>query len=153
MINSKRVAAVFSFIIAGAVLWPVRENFKEKPADNFPLSYYPMFSAKRGDDHTLNYIVGYDSSNMRYYVPYRYIGNGGLNQVRRQLNKKIRMNDTKDILQKTLKRIEMENEFPYNQLLKVELARGNFNLDTYFRDGRKLPEEETILDILIIDRP
>lgn len=152
MILSKRAATVFSFTIAGAVLWPVTENFKKKPADNFPLSYYPMFSLKRKPDHTLNYIVGYDADNKRYYIPYRYIGSGGLNQVRRQLNKKVRKDDTDAVLQKVAKRIIRKNESPYNRLIKIQLVRGRFDFDTYFMSGSKLPEDEKILAFKMIEK-
>ncbi len=33
--------------LLGSVLVPIRQNWRAKPRDGFPLSYYPMFSAKR----------------------------------------------------------------------------------------------------------
>ena len=153
MINSKSGAVIFSFLIAGAVLWPVKENFRKKPADNFPLSYYPMFSFKRGADYTLNYIVGYDGFNKRYYIPYRYYGSGGLNQARRQLNKKVKKNDTGEILKKAVTRIKRKDEPLYTLLKRLELARGTFDFDAYFIGGNKLPKHEQILDVKFIEKP
>lgn len=150
---SKKTAIVLSFIIAVAILWPITENFKRKPADSFPLSYYPMFSSKRGSGYSLNYIIGYDAANTRYYIPYKYIGSGGLNQVRIQLNKKVKRKDTDKILQKVEKRLIKRNEPPYNQLVKLELIRGRFDFDAYYLSGNKLPQDEKTLAIKLIEKP
>jgi hypothetical protein len=152
MPSSKKSALIFSFIMAGVVAWPVTENLKKKPSDNFPLSYYPMFSFKRDADYTLNYIVGYDAGNKRYYIPYRYIGSGGFNQARRQLNRKVKKNEGGAVLQKVRNRIIKRNEPPYNQLTKIQLVRGRFNFDKYFISGNKEPEDETILAFKMIEQ-
>src|SRR5262245_49850109 len=89
--RGKRRAALLSLLMIGAVLWPIQENLRAKPRDNFPLSYYPMFSNKREAVETFYYMVGRDAKGTRYQIPYRSIGDGGGNQIRRQL--RIIMND------------------------------------------------------------
>ncbi|NJM08485.1 hypothetical protein HC891_23350 [Candidatus Gracilibacteria bacterium] len=43
----RNLARGFSMVLVGAVLAPLIENWRAAPRDNFPLSYYPMFSARR----------------------------------------------------------------------------------------------------------
>src|SRR5262249_22843254 len=45
--RGKIIPGVLSVVMIGATLSPVVENWREKPTDSFPLSYYPMFSQKR----------------------------------------------------------------------------------------------------------
>src|SRR5262245_18946920 len=80
-------AALLSMALIGAVLWPLHENWQSKPKDSFPLSYYPMFSNRRDVVETFYYVLGIDAEGKRYQIPYKMIGEGGSNQVRRQLRK------------------------------------------------------------------
>ena len=74
-----------SIVVLGAVFSPVKENWRRKPVDSFPLSYYPMFSHAHSENQTFIYVLGTDDSAGRHYIHYRYCGPGGLNQVRKQL--------------------------------------------------------------------
>ncbi len=152
MTTSKFLAISMSVIITLAVFWPVTENFKKKPVDRFPLSYYPMFSFKRKALCKLNYVVGYDSAGNRSYVGYKYIGTGGFNQVRRQLSKKINRGDSSEVLEKTAKRIMKSKEVRYKQMVKIELAKGDFDFDIYYLTDNKMPVEEKVLATKIIER-
>lgn len=71
--------------LLGAVLWPLRQHWRAEPVDGFPLSYYPMFSAKRKRTASVTHLVGVDANGACRRLPYSYAGAGGLNQVRRQL--------------------------------------------------------------------
>jgi hypothetical protein len=153
MYSSKPLAVIMSVVISLAVLWPVTENLKKKPVDRFPFSYYPMFSYKRNPVHTLHYVIGYDSAGNRHYIGYNYIGSGGFNQVRRQVNKKVRKGEAEAVLLKTAKRIAKAKKPPYTQIVKIELAKGSFNFDTYYLTGNKLPATETILATKKIELP
>src|SRR5262245_34764942 len=82
-LRGKLGAVYFSLAMVGAAMWPIQQNWREKPRDNFPLSYYPMFSAKRDKIETFYYVLGRDAEGGRYYLHYRLIGAGGLNSVRR----------------------------------------------------------------------
>jgi hypothetical protein len=55
--RSKLLALCFSVAMIGAVLLPLRENLRHRPKDNFPLSYYPMFSDRRKPIETFYYVV------------------------------------------------------------------------------------------------
>lgn len=152
MITSKTAAIVFSMIISVAVLWPVTENLKNEPVDNFPLSYYPMFSAKRSATQSLNYFVGYDYNYNRYIIPYRFIGSGGFNQVRRQLNKNVRNEQYDKVVKKVSKRLMRSREAPFDKLVTVQLVRGKYHLNTYYHSGSKTPVSEKILAVQKIER-
>src|SRR5437773_2327725 len=87
--GGKRVAFLSSLVMIGAVLWPVQQNWRKPPHDSFPLSYYPMFSAKREAIETFHYLVGRDAEGKRYLIPHSFASAGGLNAARRQINKLI----------------------------------------------------------------
>ena len=59
--GGKRVAFLSSLAMIGAVLGPIQQNWRAQPHDSFPLSYYPMFSAKRQAIETFHYLVGGDA--------------------------------------------------------------------------------------------
>ena len=82
-------AVVVSVIFVFATLLPVKENWRERPKDSFPLSYYPMFTQKRGESYEVSYLVGVEADGEKRNLPYRLAGGGGFNQVRRQINKTI----------------------------------------------------------------
>src|SRR5437867_6184718 len=102
--RGKRLAVLFSLAMVGAVLWPIQQNWRANPRDSFPLSYYPMFSAKRDEVETFYYVLGRDAEGTRYYIPYRIIGSGGGNSVRRQLRKIINEGHASDLAQAVAKR-------------------------------------------------
>ncbi|HMQ48713.1 MAG TPA: hypothetical protein PKA00_15115 [Saprospiraceae bacterium] len=125
-------ALIFSIGLVLAVSYPVVENWKSAPKDNFPLSYYPMFSQKRAENYTLNYAVGYDTLGHRHIIPYQYAGKGGMNQVRRQINKKCRKGEAQKLAQKIAKAIKKSENRTLKQLECIEIIRGQYNLDDYF---------------------
>jgi hypothetical protein len=150
---SKFSASVFSLLLLAAIAWPVGENWKSKPKDEFPLSYFPMFSFKRDSIFQVNYFIGYDVRNQRCYIPYEYIGSGGLNQVRRQLNKKVREEKGDRIAEKVAKRLANCKTAPYNELVRVDLVTGRYHLDNYFLTGDKNPLAETVIASKTIVKP
>lgn len=152
MIQSKITAVIFSIVITSAVIWPVIENFKKKPKDDFPLSYYPMFTEERKPVQLINYFIGYDSMNNRYSIPYKFVGTGGFNQVRKHINDKVRKRDYEKITRKTAERVARSKEFPYKNLTTIQLARGAYHFDNYFRTGNKIPIREKILLTQKIER-
>jgi hypothetical protein len=153
MILSKPLAFLFSAVTLMAILWPVRENWHKKPKDNFPLSYFPMFSHQRDSINTVNYFVGYDSLGQRYYIPYDMIGSGGFNQVRRQINRKVKTEKGEKLVQKVAKKLSQSPNTPYCHLVRVALVQGDFHLDNYFLQGEKTPLSEKIISTQTIERP
>lgn len=151
MIQTKTAVIIFSIAMALALLWPIAENWKQTPTDNFPLSYYPMFSAKRDPHYTVNYVVGYDSAHNRHIIPYKYIGAGGLNQSRRQLNKNINRKKYNKVANSVVKRIKRSKQSPYKEIREIHLVQGTYELDNYFAEEPTVADEK-ILHVKKIER-
>ena len=141
--RGKRLAALASVAMIGAVLWPIQENWRKNPHDSFPLSYYPMFSAKRGRIETFNYLVGHDAKGKRYLIRHSFAGHGGLNAVRRQINKKVREDRADDVARLVAKRLEDREDGKWSKIVKVDVVTGRYAVDDYFH-GRKEPVSEKI---------
>ncbi len=152
MIQPKTQAVFFSVATLMAIAWPVHQNWKKNPKDNFPLSYYPMFSHQRKATHSLPYFVGYDNIGNRYFIPYKFAGTGGFNQVRRQINKRARSGDAKKLTRKVAKALRKTKKQPFKNLVRVEMVRGKFHLDDYFNTEKKQPIKETVYHIEKIER-
>ena len=141
----KAIAAIFSIVVLLLVLSPVGENWSKTPKDNFPLSYYPMFSKKREATYTLRYVVGYDEQQRRYNIPYHYIGNGGFNQVRRQIIKQCKNGKSKKLAKKVARRLAKSKDPLYQDLERIEVVKGTYNFEIYFEIGDKTPLKEKVL--------
>src|SRR5262252_8653059 len=102
--RSKLLAVCFSFAMIGAVLSPIRQNWRQSPQDNFPLSYYPMFSAKRRPVEIFYYFVGLDRDGGRHIIRHGLL-DGGENQVRRQLRKIIDDGNAPELAQQVAERV------------------------------------------------
>ena len=139
----KRMAGGLSLLMVGAVLWPIVENWRTEPKDSFPLSYFPMFSVKRGKEMRLAYLVGYDAQGRRYPIPYRYAGAGGLNQVRRQLNAIVRTGRAEDLCRRVAAALAGEPVGPLAEVVTVQVVTGRFCFDDYFF-GNKEPLAEVV---------
>ncbi len=145
MIRNKNYAFFFSLVILVAILWPIRQNWQPKPKDDFPLSYFPMFSYKRGATYKVNYLIGYDAQGNRYCIPYRFAGSGGFNQVRRQINKKVKRGKANAVLDKVKEQLAKSQEVPYVHLTRIALVTGEYHLDKYFLNNHKTPLYEEVL--------
>lgn len=153
MIKTKLGATVFSLGLALLILSPVRENWQEKPKDNFPLSYYPMFTKNRGEVYKLHYLVGYDKRENRHLIPYTFAGTGGFNQVRRQINKRVSKGEGDKLAQKVAKRVAKSQSAPYSELVRIEVVQGRVHIDNYFTTDERLPEEEVVIASQTLEKP
>ena len=134
--REKGFAGVFSALLVGAVLLPVIQNWRERPKDGFPLSYYPMFSLKRSDSTTVRYLVGLDADGKRHLLPHTYAGTGGLNQVRRQINKVVRGGKADTLCRLVAARVAQENDERFAGVTTVQVVVGRYRLNDYFADKR-----------------
>jgi len=136
-------AALMSLALIGAVLWPIHENWRKNPRDNFPLSYYPMFSARRQATETFYYVLGRDAQGARYQIPHTLILSGGGNQVRRSLRKIMDEGRAPELAQSVAKRLARKEDAPWSQIVTVDVCRGKYVVHDFFH-GRKEPVAETI---------
>jgi len=143
---SKLGATVASILLIVAILYPIRENWEKKPEDSFPMSYYPMFTNKRGKAYKMNYLIGLDSLSNRFTIPYKMAGTGGFNQVRRQIKKVAkRKKGRKKLLKKVAKRISRTKEAPYSEIVEVQLVQGVISFERIFEQKEIRADTEKIL--------
>ena len=149
---SKKQAIIISIGIMVLVLSPVVENRARKPKDNFPLSYYPMFSKKRKATYGLYYLVGYDASQNRYKIPYQIAGTGGFNQVRRQIRNVARSSRAEAFTKQVAEKIAKKQHLPYSKLKHIELVKGYYHLENYFSKQDTLTVHERTVACHKIER-
>jgi len=133
---------VLSLAILAAVVAPIAENWKATPRDDFPLSYYPMFTADKADRQRVTYLVAYAADGGRYLLPYRYAGQGGLNQVRRQMNKLLEQGQAARLCRTVASRVVRFDDVPV-EVARVEIVTGIF-LMTHFFAGDRTPVSESV---------
>ena len=134
--GEKGLAGLFGAFLVGAVLWPVVENWRERPTDSFPLSYYPMFSLKRADATTVRYLVGLDARGERRLLPHTCAGTGGLNQVRRQINKLVRADEADALCKLVAADVAARDGEPFSETVTVQVVAGRYRLADFFADKR-----------------
>lgn len=145
MRESKTAAALFSAALLALVLWPVRENWAAKPKDNFPLSYYPMFAKKRDVHYAVYHVVGYDADHNRYIIPYRYMGNGGFNQARRQVIKRCKSGKADRVAHRAARQLSRSASADLRKVVCIDVVRGEYHLLNFFEKRRQQPLEEAVL--------
>lgn len=137
----KALAGAFGFLLLVATLAPIAQNFRPKPQDSFPFSYYPMFSAKRGDAYVVNYMVGLDGRGNRHTIPFWFAGSGGHNQTRRQIDRLVREGKAATLCQTVADKVGVASKPLYSHLVVVRVLTGEFRFDDYF-NGNKKPLKE-----------
>ena len=140
---TRRLAGVMSIVIMGAALYPIVQNFRDERQDSFPLSYYPMFSRKRSEVRRVRYLIGYDAEGNRHTIHYRYAGVGGMNQVRRQIRKRVRNGQADVLCAAVAKRVSRLRKPPLSKVVTVQVITGDYRMDDFFR-GNKTPLKEKI---------
>jgi hypothetical protein len=145
--------ALGSLLMLILLAWPVGQNRAKQPVDDFPLSYYPMFSHQRDTSYGLYYIVGYDSLRQRYTIPYEIIGSGGFNQVRRQINRQAKNGQGDQLLETVAQRLAAKKSAPWQHIQAVKLVKGYYHLERFFEPDGKLPLREKIIAQQPVIRP
>jgi predicted DCC family thiol-disulfide oxidoreductase YuxK len=141
---------IASILVLVAVFSPVRENWKDKKdaVDSFPLSYYPMFSRRRADTHRQPHVVGIRSNGETFPISYKLLGTGGLNQVRRQLDRLTKQDDSEPLRQMlagAANEIGNSSKKRYRDCVALAAVRGHYDLDRYFSAGEKEPLRMSLL--------
>jgi hypothetical protein len=141
-------AGLFSCLLIGAVLSPVIQNWRAKPVDSFPFSYYPMFSEKREGTSRVTYMVGIDSKGNRHNLHYKYargdMGAGGLNQVRRQISKMLERKEADKLCQAIARNVSNKQEGWLAKVVAVEVRTDTYNLNDYFTGKSRIPVKSKI---------
>lgn len=125
------------------VLSPVRHNWTTSPWDSFPLSHYPMFSARRRATARVVHPVGVRGDGTRTPLSYHYCGTGGFNQVRRQLRRAVtdgRATQVASDVASTLGRRPRRGD---TDVTSVEIITGTYRYRAWF-DGSREPEKVVV---------
>jgi hypothetical protein len=141
--SSKLVPAGLILVTLLTVLSPVVENFKRKPVDSFPLSYYPMFSAKRGDHYSGQALIGIDHEGNRHHLRHTFAGSGGFNQVRRQIAAAVKEGRAQETCETVAKRVARSKRYNGPKLNSVQVVTATHNLNAFFAGDAK-PVAETL---------
>lgn len=144
---SRLYATVVSVVLCGAVFSPVVQGFREKPFDDFPLSWYPMFARPRAKIETPVYVVGVDADGTRHKVGHRYWTAGGFNQGATQLLTARREGDDAldPLCTRIAARVGKERRGELATPTEIHILTGKFSRETYFRDGDHTPMSERVL--------
>lgn len=149
--RTKIFVITFSVLMILAVLSPIIENLRARPTDGFPLSHYPMFSSRREETATVYYLVGFDDAGNRQLIHYGYAGTGGLNQVRRQIRRRVRRDEAPKLCEQVAERIVSRDRKQLAQVTSVQVVEGTYNLNDYFK-GKQAPVEENVHAVCRVER-
>jgi hypothetical protein len=142
--SGKWVASVFSFAMIVAVASPIAENWRAAPNDSFPLSYYPMFSAKRGETARVTYAVGIDAHGASRQLHYRYAAGGGMNQARRRIHRMVQTGRAGELCTTIARNIARRPAAALGGIVAVEVRTGRFSLREYFETADRTPTTEFV---------
>ena len=143
----------FSLLVLVLVTSPILQNFRAdgKAKDDFPLSYYPMFSSKRQNVYQQCSVVAIKENGETVPVHYKMMGTGGLNQYRRQLAKLLSVKGAEDLrqhLSQVADRIAASDSFRYRGCVSVAAVIGTYDLNAYFaRQNQKPVAMKVILEV------
>lgn len=126
----------------GLVLSPIRNNWAKEPKDSFPLSYYPMFSASRGDRYSSPSLVGWTRDGKRSVVPYTFAGSGGLNEVRRQVRKRIEEQKAQALCEKVARRVARSPRLTAAGIEGLQVITATHNLNAFFHGNKQALKEK-----------
>lgn len=137
------LAAATSLALLGAVLAPVAQNWRAQPRDSFPLSYYPMFSMRRRPTLEVTHLVGFDAHGRRVALPYKLTGSCGLNQTRKQLQRRVNRGEGEAVCRAVANRLAARGDQRYAAVVRVGVVTGRYRLDDYF-SGPCEPQREVV---------
>lgn len=140
-----------SAALLGVVLGPLRQNWRSTPRDGFPLSYYPMFTAKRRRHGSVTYLLGTDANGERRLLHYSYLGGGGLNQVRRQLRRIVaegRADEAAAIVAAALEATPRRRD---RYVTRVHVVTGRYRYGDFFA-GQRDPASEVVHSTAAVDK-
>jgi hypothetical protein len=135
--SGKWLAGLLGVVLVGAVLSPIAENWRREPEDGFPLSYYPMFTAERGETSSVTHLVGVDGRGNQAPLPYTFAGTGGLNQVRRQISRIVSRGGADTLCRTVASRVARADRPPFDELVTVRIVTATHDLDDYFTGRNK----------------
>ena len=127
------VAGFISLALVMMMLLPLLQNLMSQPRDCFPFSYYPMFSKRRSDVQTMRFVVVQNRNGKQRAVHYRYIGRGGMNQVRKSIRNTIKQGDAQSLCETVAHNIERRRPSRYAFATHVSVVTAKYRLSDYLQ--------------------
>lgn len=141
--GERRWATALALTMLAALLYPVRQNWRpeERRKEGFPLSYYPMFAARKAATHAVRYPVGVLADGSRLRLPGRIVAGGGMNQVRFQIDRVVAEGRVDEFVQVFARKVATREK--YADVARVQIVEGTFDLNKYMleREVRALRED------------
>ncbi len=146
------MAILFSLVLLILVLIPIVQNFREKPRDGFPFSYYPMFTNQRAQTTRLTHPIGIKPDGTQIDLNYRLFSGGGMNQARRQLRRLVgSKKGATEHCDRIAHRILESDDERLGDLVQVQIVEDTINIAEFF-DGNRKPNRRKIIAKLMVDR-
>lgn len=135
------VARLAGAIAAGALLaaicLPARRLARRQEArDSFPFSHYPMFSAPRKDTVGLVHMLGRREDGTSTPLHHGYLGPGGLNQVRRQIRRRVREGDGQLLAERAATELARRDRPEDRDVRRVDVVRARYSYPAFLAGSR-----------------
>ncbi|WP_114559991.1 hypothetical protein [Desertihabitans aurantiacus] len=137
-----------------AVLVPVRQSWRppSERRDGFPLSYYPMFSARRRRTGTVVHLLGVDADGESRVLHHRHAGTGGMNQVRRQMNRRVARGAAAGLAAEAARSVAASSRPTERGVVEVQVVSSTHRYDDFFA-GDPGPLRRTVHASATVPRP
>lgn len=128
--RGRAIAAIISLVVIAVVYWPIHYNWSENPVDDFPLSYYPMFTSQRGSTTMIYHSVGRTQDGGTVNLPGKLSGAGGMNTVRRQMRKMCRDGRADELAAQVADRLADSRLVNQHKIIAVEVVKSRYTLES-----------------------
>ncbi len=141
-IRQRRTAAVFSVGLVALVMSPIFRNCVEEPEDGFPLSHFPMFSKRRGQELEVTHFAGLEADGTRKIVPFRYMGGvSGLNTGRKQIMRLVSEGSSGKLCERVARNVAASPDPELASIARVRVVTGHYAYASFFA-GEIAPSRE-----------
>ena len=145
MNQKKFIIASICIICLLIVASPITENWKDDPKDDFPLSYYPMFTHIWGGSTFVTYFIGVDKNKNYYSIPHIYVIPGSsFNTVRKQIIKIVRNGQAKQLCNFAARELRKVTVEPYSKTIALGVITSRINIEEFMNKRFKFPKEYKI---------
>ena len=135
--NSRLPVIIFSLAILLLVLSPITQNWSSDPQDDFPLSYYPMFTKARRERTSIYHPIGFQADGTTVNLRRHLAGSGGMNQIRRQMRKMVKQGRAQELGERIVQRVARSDKPELAAIESVAIVTSRYNIDAYFQGDRQ----------------
>ena len=128
--RGRAIATIVSLVVVAVVYWPVHQNWSDSPGDDFPLSYYPMFTSQRSSTTTIYHAVGRTEDGDTVDLPGKLAGAGGMNTVRRQMRKMCQDGRSDELAARVADRLAGLRFANQHKIMAVEVVKSRYALES-----------------------